>query len=403
MIKKLLNRLKESSQILFLVMLIAIISGCASPKTTDVKAREDRRITDILTSEDSKSFKVTIKGNRYLSYSSVTQVSPRGLILHFPDTALGNLETIYTPADNEIINSIEAAEIVEDKAITSSVFIALKKKTAYDLTPMGEGLQISFPKSARPPKELPQQKTRIGRKAKPSTIPIDAPVARRLEDVTVARLNENVIVNVKADGVIKNYKAFNLIHPARIVLDMYHLQSPYEDEQTIAVESNLVNQVRHCVHPDKVRLVVDTNKVASCRLTQMETGIQIALSDSKIAIESPKEEVETQLESVTFMAMQNNIKVNIQTDGAIKDYESFTLDNPPRIIFDIFDLRSPYRSEQKIAVESKWVNQIRYCAHPDKVRLVLDTHRGYLKNYSATQAQNGLLILIGSVPGSHGE
>jgi hypothetical protein len=288
MIKKLLNRLKESSQILFLFMLIAIISGCASPTASDVKAIESRRITGILTSEDSKSFKVTIKGNRYLSYSSVTQVSPRGLILHFPDTALGNIETIYTPADNEIISSIEASEILEDKAIKSSVFIALKKKIAYDLTPTGEGLQISFPKSAEPPKETLQQKTIIGRKNTPSTTPIDAPVARRLEDVTVARLNENVIISVKADGVIKNYKAFTLNHPARIVLDMYHLQSPYEDEQTIAVES-------------------------------------------------------------------------------------------------------------------KWINQIRYCAHPDKVRLVLDTHRGYLKNYSATQAQNGLLIIVGSVPGSQGE
>ena len=135
----------------------------------------------------------------------------------------------------------------------------------------------------------------------------------------------------------------------------------------------------------------------------METGIQISLSDSKTAIRSPKEQIETQLESVTVMAMPNNIKVNIIADGAIKDYESFTLDNPPRIIFDIFDLRSPYGNEQKIAVESKWLNQIRYCAHPDKVRLVLDTRRGYLKNYSATQAQNGLLILVGSVSGSHEE
>ena len=98
MIKKLLDRQKESSLIIFLFMLIAIISGCASSKAIGLKAKEGRRITDIFTSEDSKSFKVTIKGNRYLSYSAVTQVSPRGLILHFPDTALGNLKATYTPA-----------------------------------------------------------------------------------------------------------------------------------------------------------------------------------------------------------------------------------------------------------------------------------------------------------------
>jgi len=206
-----------------------------------------------------------------------------------------------------------------------------------------------------------------------------------------------------ADGVIKNYKAFTLNNPARIVLDMYHLKSPYEEEQTIAVESNPVNQVRYRVHPDKVRLVVDTKKVVSYELTQIETGIQISLPDSRIVLKSMNEKAETQLESVTVMAMQNNLTVNIKADGAIKDYESFTLDNPPRIIFDIFDIKSPYENEQKIAVESKWVNQIRHCAHPDKIRLVLDTHQGFLKNYSATQVQNGLLITVGSVPGSQAE
>lgn len=403
MIAKLLNRQKESSRIIFLFVLIAMVCGCASPKAADIKAKEDRRITGILTNEDSKSFKVTIKGNQYLSYSAVTQVSPRGLILNFPDTVLENIETIYPSADNEIISSIEASEIVEDKATKSSVFIALKKKTPYDLTPMGEGMQISFPKTVAPSKEVTQPKIVIEKKAEPPITPIIAPIASRLEDVVVVTLKDNVIVNVKADGVIKDYESFTLNHPARIVLDMYHLKSPYEVEQTIAVESNLVNQVRHCVHPDKVRLVVDTNKFASYDLTPMETGMQISFPAKKTAINSLTEKTETQLESVNITALQNNITINIKADGVIKDYESFTLDDPPRIIFDIYDMKSPYKNEQIIAVESKWVNQIRHCGHPDKVRLVLDTHQRYLNNYSTIQAQDGFLILIGSVPGYHTE
>ena len=114
MIAKLLNRQKESSRIIFLFVLIAMVCGCASLKAADIKAKEDRRITGILTNEDSKSFKVTIKGNQYLSYSAVTQVSPRGLILNFPDTVLENIETIYPSADNEIISSINFIRRVID-------------------------------------------------------------------------------------------------------------------------------------------------------------------------------------------------------------------------------------------------------------------------------------------------
>ena len=402
MLKKLRQRQKCLSPIIFLFLLIALISGCASHKA-DVKAKEDRRITGIRTSEDSESFKVTIKGDRYLIYSAVTQVAPRGVILHFPDTVLENIETIYAPPDNEIISSIQAREIVAEKTTKSSIFIALKKKTPYDLTPMGAEMQISFSKAVAPSKEVIQPKTLNIKKAEPAITPINPPVAKSLRDVMVATLEDNLIVSVKADGVIKNYDSFALSNPARIVIDMYHLKSPYADEQAIAVESNSVNQVRHCVHPDKVRLVLDTNKVASYEMTPMETGLQISVPDRKAAIKSLSAKTKIQLESVTVTALQNDLAVHIKADGVIKDYESFTLDDPPRIIFDIYDMKSPYETEQIIAVDSQWVHQVRHCLHPDKVRLVLDTHQSYLNNYSTAQGQNGLSILIGSVPGSQTE
>ena len=271
-----------------LIVIIGFICACASQKVTDVKVEENRRITGIFTSEDSESFKVTIKGNKYLTYSAFTQASPRGLTLNFPDTGLEKPETIDTSPDHEIISSIEASEIVENKTIKSSVYIALKKKTRYKLIPVGEGVQIFFPKTKAPSKESLEQKEVTPKKVEPEITPIVVPLASWLEDVQVDTLEDNVIVNVRADGVTK-------------------------------------------------------------------------------------------------------------------DYKSFTLNDPPRIVFDIYNIKSPFTKEQIIAVRSKWVNRIRHYAHPDKVRLVLDTHRAYLNKYATTQAPNGLIILVGSSPGSQSD
>ena len=267
-------------------------------------------------------------------------------MLNFPDTVLGNIESTYTPADNEIVGSIEAGEMAGDGTTKSSVFISLKQKTPYDITPVTDGVQISFPKPATPPVDVIAQQIEIEKSTRPTVAPIAIPVARRLQDVQVAKAEDSVIVNLKADGEIKDYRSFTLNNPARIVVDLYNLKSFYKDEQKFAVESNMVNQVRYCAHPDKVRLVVDTNRVASYDLTPLEKGMQISLTDGKIAYKSPSEKAAKQLETVTVTAMQNHITVNIKADGPIEDYRSFTLDNPPRIVFDVFDIRSPYKHEQ---------------------------------------------------------
>jgi hypothetical protein len=85
-------------------------------------------------------------------------------------------------------------------------------------------------------------------------------------------------------------------------------------------------------------------------------------------------------------------------DGAITNYKSFTIDDPVRIVFDLYNIKSPYDREHKTSVQSKWVKQIRYFGHPDKVRLVLDTQNEILPKYSSFPTDTGLLIQVGQLP-----
>ncbi len=105
------------------------------------------------------------------------------------------------------------------------------------------------------------------------------------------------------------------------------------------------------------------------------------------------------LKSVTATPLKSNVIVNVRADGAIKNYKSFTIGGKePRIVFDMYKIKSPFKKEQLLAVKSKWVKQVRYFGYPDKVRLVLDTHKTYLDKYSASVTENGLLIHVGKVP-----
>ncbi len=86
----------------------------------------------------------------------------------------------------------------------------------------------------------------------------------------------------------------------------------------------------------------------------------------------------TQIDSVYATKLQDSLKIFIGADGAISEFESFTTQSPPRIIFDIFGVRSPYEREKRIPVNTRWVKEIRYAGHPGKLRLVLETTPAYL-------------------------
>jgi type IV pilus assembly protein PilQ len=243
-----------------LLTLIAWFAGCASNKAGDVKAMGAKRITAITTRVTADSVIVAIDGNQPLTYTAIKQVFPMGVLFHFPETSLDKVKTVTTPAANEIIGSVKATELVEGKSTTSRIFIVMKADAPYELKPQDSELQVVFPKGASPAPAAAEPVTEepIAEQAAPKKA---LPEASRIESITATALKNNVIVNVKADGTIKNYKSFTIDDKdPRIVFDLYQIKSPFEKEQRIPVQSKWVRQVRHFGYPDKVRLVVDTQK-----------------------------------------------------------------------------------------------------------------------------------------------
>ena len=135
--------------LLLSVVIAAVLGGCgpkASPQLTyqdTEKAPDPIYITGISTIEDTQGATVHIEGNRMLTYTSVKQSEPLGIVFYFPDTALGEIAAVQSPESN-LITRINASELATDEK-TVRVEIGLSHDSTYTVDRNENGLKVSFP------------------------------------------------------------------------------------------------------------------------------------------------------------------------------------------------------------------------------------------------------------------
>jgi hypothetical protein len=267
-----------------LALAVGLFLGCASRQPAGERESGPRRITDLLISQNAEALVVTLKANQQITCTANPLDFPMGVLLSCPNTGLDLARRVYTLSDSEIINSIKANEVVEDKTTAARIFVFFKKDATYNLTSDAAGVRITFPKTADLPVE-PEPQKKIAETMPPATAPAPEapppPIARYLTKVTATPLKNNIAVNIIADGIIRNYRSFTLDHPARIVFDLYDLKSPHTGQHIIEVGSRWVKRVRYFGHPDKVRLVleIDSNYQKKYSATPKDTGLLIHVGD----------------------------------------------------------------------------------------------------------------------------
>ena len=137
--------------IVMLITLALLLGGCVTYDAADAPkvaepAKVLKKITEVRFAEDSETVSIWITGNQVLTYTSVKQPFPAGIILYFPDTALEEVEpTQYVQSD--IVESIRSTELT-GKGHTSRIGILLKQDMAYDVSREGLGLKVAFAKMA---------------------------------------------------------------------------------------------------------------------------------------------------------------------------------------------------------------------------------------------------------------
>ena len=137
-----------------------LFSGCASTtpagkeaQRPTVESAKSKQITQINIAEDSESSIVRIEGNQLLSYTSVKQPFPLGVLLYFPETSLDGIPSNLLP-ESDIVSGIKSSELTA-KGHTSKIEISLKKDISYQVVRDDTDLKIVFKKTpavSDPPK-----------------------------------------------------------------------------------------------------------------------------------------------------------------------------------------------------------------------------------------------------------
>jgi len=314
----------------FLAVLISLLAGFASDSYAQQKDQGAAVITGIITTEDGQSANVFIKGTRQLTYTSVKQNSPLGILFYLPETLLGSIETSYKP-DSGIISEIKISEMAET-GHTARILVLLKKDVPYLVADENSGLKISFAKPEEPPvsekasvtsvtvyekKDEKKKAEIIQEELKPVA---DAPkVATRLESVGVEKSGKGVVIAVKADGIIKDFQSLTLEStpklPARIVFDIINIKSPHKKEQIVQANTEWVSKVRHYSSADKVRIVLDTkNKyLKSFSAKPVSNGLMIYVGPAEIKASEMSSQPVIQKEPVAASA-DKTVKQQVSSD-----------------------------------------------------------------------------------------
>ncbi|MDM8535545.1 type IV pilus secretin PilQ [Desulfobacterales bacterium HSG17] len=376
-----------------------------------------KQITGIKILDHPQSIDVFIQGNTILTYTSVKQPTPPGLILYFSKTSLETSESFFTPP-NEILHSVNASQLTQ-KGRTSKVKILLKRDASYEITREDKGIRVSFSKTliASPYSErsstveisenryspLSEQASNVS-----TNIPDSSQKASRLQSVYAAKFGDSLKVFVGADGMISNYKSFTIDSPASIVFDIFNITSPYENEKVIPVNTKWVRQIRYFSYPDRVRVILETQKKylnafsgfpsENGLLIQMGEGAETDDRKFKSAeYKSSSLALASRLQSVYATQLNNSILVTVRGNGAMNNYRSSVEHNPPRIIVDIHDVESAYTGEQSFPVDTQWVKNVSYHRNSGGgVQVAIETRMPYLSKFSVRPDSNGLVINVGT-------
>lgn len=100
------------------------------------------------------------------------------------------------------------------------------------------------------------------------------------------------------------------------------------------------------------------------------------------------------LREVVVSTQLNGVKVELKADGIIPDFNSFKLNNPPRLVLD-FPGMSDASPRKNIVVGYPLLKDIRIGQHTDKVRVVFTFPGEEVLQYQITKDSQNLGVYIG--------
>ena len=281
----------NSNAALLLALFLFFFFGCSASDTRVKKSEQDNRVNSISAVDEGNSIKVEVLGDGPFTFEYSKQVYPLSLILYLQGASSTDVE-IGEIEGGDIVSDISSAESGENPPV-SRIEISLKKDVPYNVYAEGNALYVSLSKTAEALAGMPPDTEEGGGEGIVAKSDIEAqPVAtnaggvKNLSTVEAEKEAGGVIVFVRADGEVADFESFTVEEtiesPARIVFDIFNVNTPTDEEQRIDVGSEWVDAVRYKGYKDRIRLVLDTRNQYLTSFFGMpsEDGLKIMVGDT---------------------------------------------------------------------------------------------------------------------------
>ena len=253
------SRVRDHIWVIFMVVLL--LTGCGTTKDSNTQIQQPvpqnqivqneaaaydavRQIYNIQTVDSPAATTVAINSDRKLTYTSVKQSFPLGVVLYFPQTKISNPEISQLPSDT-VISSIDPSGDRQSGA--SKVAILMKNDTPYEVIQNEGQLQVVFKKA---PMVGQQSLAQISNQStfQPRTIVAEASVANpTVASPPIPTASKKSLVNridFSSEGSGKSTITIGTTQPARydlkkisdqiLVVDLFDTDIPeYHQRQLI--------------------------------------------------------------------------------------------------------------------------------------------------------------------------
>ena len=240
----------------------------------------------------------------------------------------------------------------------------------------------------------------------------------RIVDIILGENSESLILTIKGNGYL-TYTAGMQATPLGLLIQFPDTGLELKPNRFYPMDNQFINVIQTAEINENntatANIFIGLKKDSPYNLLPVDKGLQVVFAKSPALSDGaePKQETAnpppkpkpnqgnlptaTVLKAVASKSLADSLIIEVEANGTIKNYKTFTMQNPARIIFDFYRVKSPYRDEHRVDIESKSVKRIRYFGHPDKLRLVLETSDAFLSDYASFPTHTGLLIQVGGV------
>jgi len=281
---------RKAALICSLLSLALIVAGCAGQTAVNSvdNAGETKidlkQINSVSITEDEEQVYLSVEGSPDLLFSDIRKSTPPEVTFYFPGTQLEGVEAQY---DIEVgpVATIKTSEVLAD-GHTAKIAVTLTKDAVYSVDQSPTGMVIAFSRDAVEEEALPVEGGGGATEAQ-TAVELDevvtAPKGTCIETVSVEEREDGIDITILADGTIQEYSAFTVDNPPRIVFDIFNMNSPFKGLQKVLVDSKWVTGLRHFCYPDKLRVVLDTDKsyMTAFASKPVNNGLIISVSEEK--------------------------------------------------------------------------------------------------------------------------